>query len=66
MFNTALKNFQENWKIINNYQNFKIHMYLRKSQKNHPYTKKNTKHELKIDVKILSFWFFLMHVKHVV
>ncbi len=30
------------------------------------HTQKNTKHNLKIDFKILSFWIFLMHVKHVV
>jgi hypothetical protein len=66
MFNSALEIFPKNWEIINDHQIKKFHMHLRKSQKKKIHTQKNTKPNAKIDVKILSFWFFLMHVKHVI
>lgn len=65
MFNSALENFQKNWEIMKNYKFFKNHIHLRKYPKK-IHTQKNTKPNPKIDVKILSFWFFLMHVKHVI
>jgi hypothetical protein len=53
MFNSALKNFQKKWEIINDYQFFLKTIYIEENPQ------KYTKPNLKIDVKILSFRFSL-------
>ncbi len=66
MFNSAVKIFQKIWEIINNYQILKNSYNFFKTPKKNIRTQNNTKPNFKIDVKMLFFWFFLMHVRHVV